>query len=43
MKRNPLIFIAEFLTIAAFFAGCFALLALAPELNQTIIELKGGN
>ena len=43
MKRNPLIIVAEFLTILAFFAGCFALLALAPELNQTIIELKGGN
>ena len=42
MKRNPLIFIAEFLTIAAIFAVFFALMALAPELNQTIIELKGG-
>ncbi len=41
MKRNPLVIIAEFLTILAFFAGCFALMALAPELNQSIIALKG--
>ena len=42
MKRNPLVIVAEFLTILAFFAGCLALISLAPELNQSIIALKGG-
>ena len=40
MKRNPLIIVAEFLTILAFFAGCLALMSLAPEINQSIIALK---
>jgi len=41
MKR-PLVIVAEFLTILAFFAGCFALMALAPEIDQSIIALKNG-
>ena len=38
--RKGLVYVAEFLTILAFFAGCFALIALAPEINQSIIYLK---